>query len=211
MSHRGPSFEAPSRRRFSRLALAGAARADEPGFVLQGEGGLVTALVLDPVSTATLYATTARGLFQSRDNGATWRPRGRGLDAHSVLALAIDPSAHETLYAATDTGGVFRSTDSGESWRRSSEGLDARYVGAIAVDPHRRGAIYAGTEAGRVFRSTDAGETWSELGLTTARVAVTAIAFDPATDGHDLSRDQQRGTLQERPTAGRPGFARSSR
>src|SRR5262245_64672537 len=91
------------------LVVAGAlwgafAPAQDPGFVLQGEGGLVTALVLDPAAPATIYAATARGLFRSASSGANWEPRNRGLENHSVLALAIDPSSPGTLYATTDTG-----------------------------------------------------------------------------------------------------------
>ena len=74
-----------------------------PGFVLQGEGGLVTALLLDPATPSTLYAATARGLYRSTDSGASWEARSRGLEGHSVLALAVDPASH-MLYATTDTG-----------------------------------------------------------------------------------------------------------
>lgn len=154
-----------------------------PGFVLQGEGGLVTALTLDPTSSSTLYAATARGLFKSVDAGATWRPTGAGLNKHSLLALAVDPRATSNLYATTDTGGVFRSTDAGEHWSEANEGIGARYVGAIAVDPHHEGSVYAGAEAGRVFHSTDAGATWRELASPTSRVGVTVVAVDPVTPG----------------------------
>lgn len=163
------------------LRLATPLAAQDPGFVLQGEGGLVTALVLDPSSSTTLYAATARGLFKSVDAGATWRQTGAGLHNHSLLALAVDPLAPSNLYATTDTGGVFRSTDSGEHWTATNEGIGARYVGAIAVDPHRAGSVYAGAEAGRVFHSADAGATWSELASPTSRVGVTAVAVDPVT------------------------------
>jgi len=169
------------------LALFSAAllRAQDPGpgFVLQGEGGLVTALALDPSNSSTLYAATARGLFKSVDAGATWRSTGAGLDKHSLLALAVDPRATSNLYATTDTGGVFRSTDGGEHWSEANEGIGARYVGAIAVDPHHAGSVYAGAEAGRVFRSTDAGTTWKELASPTSRVGVTVVALDPVTQG----------------------------
>ncbi len=154
-----------------------------PGFVLQGEGGLVTALALDPSNSSTVYAASARGLFKSVDAGATWRPTGAGLNRHSLLALAIDPRATSHLYATTDTGGVFRSDDGGEHWSEANEGIGARYVGAIAVDPHHAGSVYAGAEAGRVFHSTDAGATWKELASPTSRVGVTVVAVDPITPG----------------------------
>ena len=160
-----------------------AAQDPGPGFVLQGEGGLVTALALDPSTSSTIYAATARGLFKSVDAGATWRPTGAGLNKHSLLALAVDPLKPSNLYATTDTGGVFRSADGGEHWSEANEGIGARYVGAIAVDLHHAGSVYAGAEAGRVFHSADAGATWKELASPTSRVGVTVVAVDPVTPG----------------------------
>ena len=151
-----------------------------PGFVLQGEGGLVTALVLDPSAPSTLYVTTARGLYKTTDAGVRWETRGRGLDSHSVLGLAIDPQSPSTLFATTDRGGVYKSTDGGEHWAPSNEGLSARYVGAIAIDPRRQGTIWVGAESGRLFRSTDGGAVWSEMPIPLAHVTLTAIALDPA-------------------------------
>ena len=148
-----------------------------PGFVLQGEGGLVTVLVLDPSSPSTVFASTARGIYRSADSGAHWEPRNRGLEDHSVLALAVDPAAHGTLYATTDTGGVYKSPDGGNRWTAANQGLASRYVGVVAVQGR---AVYAGTEAGRIFRSVDAAATWVELTPPTTRVAVTAIAVDPS-------------------------------
>lgn len=166
------------------LSLAPRARAGEdqgPGFVLQGEGGLVTAFALDPTSPATLYAATGRGLYKTTDGGATWLRTGTGLRDHSLLALAVDPALPSNVYATTDTAGVFRSVDAGEHWTESNSGIGARYVGAIAVDPHRRGGLYAGAEAGRIFRSDDAGASWRELHAPTSRVSVTVILVDPQT------------------------------
>jgi len=148
-----------------------------PGFVLQGEGGLVTVLVLDPSSPSTVFASTARGIYRSADSGAHWESRNRGLEDHSVLALAVDPAAHGTLYATTDTGGVYKSPDGGNRWTEANQGLASRYVGVVAVQGR---AVYAGTEAGRIFRSVDAATTWAELTPPTTRVAVTAIAVDPS-------------------------------
>ncbi len=169
-----------------------------PGFVLQGEGGLITALALDPSSPSTIYTATARGLFQSRDSGATWRPSSRGLEGRSVLALAVDTWSTGTLYATTDGGGVYRSIDHGVDWKSVNQGLTARYVGAIAFDPSTRGTLYAGAESGRIFRSIDAGDSWSEVAAPTNRVSVTALAVDPANPQTLFVGHQQRGHLPER-------------
>jgi photosystem II stability/assembly factor-like uncharacterized protein len=166
---------------FAAMSLCGFAQepppgGSGPGFVLQGEGGLITALVLDPSSPSTLYAATGRGLYCSTDSGATWEPRNRGIETHSVLALAVDPNTRGTLYATTDSG-VYKSTDGGAHWTAANHGLTAKYVGVVAVQGD---AVYAGTEAGRIFRSHDAASTWTELIPPTTRVSITAIAVDPS-------------------------------
>ncbi|HWZ84636.1 MAG TPA: hypothetical protein VN032_00450 [Thermoanaerobaculia bacterium] len=162
------------------LCLAVSAAAEDPGFVLRGEGGLVTAFALDPSSSSTVYAATARGLYKTVDAGATWRRAGAGLRNHALLALAVEPLSPSNLYATTDTGGVFRSEDGGEHWAEANTGITARYVGSVAVDPHRRGGVYVGAEAGRIFHSTDGAVSWTELTPPTAHVGVTVIGLDPA-------------------------------
>lgn len=141
----------------------------------------MTALVLDPVNPAILYATTARGIFKTLDSGASWHPQGGGLDGKSILALAIDPRHNATVFASTDTGGVYRSLDGGEHWSESNAGLAARYVGSIAVDP--ASTIWAGTEAGRIFKSVNGGDSWTEAAPPTAHISVMAIAPDPVKPG----------------------------
>lgn len=163
------------------LAMSAGAQDQGPGFVLQGEGGLVTAFALDPSSPSTIYAATARGLYKTTDAGASWKRMGAGLRDHSLLAVAVDPLSPAILYATTDTGGIFRSSDGGEHWSEANAGITARYVGSVAVDPHQRGSVYAGAEAGRVFHSTDGAATWQELTPPTTHVAVTVIAVDPKT------------------------------
>jgi photosystem II stability/assembly factor-like uncharacterized protein len=161
--------------------VASAASAQDTGWVLQGEGGLVTALVLDPVNPAILYATTARGIFKTINGGASWRPQGNALDGKSILALAIDPRNNATVFATTDTGGIFRSQNGGEHWSEANAGLKARYVGSIAVDS--ASTIWAGTEAGRIFKSADGGDSWIETVPPTDHVSVMAITPDPVKPG----------------------------
>ena len=163
------------------LGSARPAAAQDTGWVLQGEGGLVTALVLDPVNPAILYATTARGIFKTIDGGASWHPQGGALDGKSILALAIDPRHNATVFATTDTGGIYRSLNGGEHWSEANTGLAARYVGSIAVDS--ASTVWAGTEAGRIFKSSDGGDSWTETVPPTAHISVMAIAPDPVKPG----------------------------
>ena len=63
-------------------------------------------------------------------------------------ALAIDPSAPATLYAAS--GGVFKSTNGGGNWAEVGTGLTD--VVALAVDPSAPETLYAADDPGRCLK-----------------------------------------------------------
>ena len=55
--------------------------------------------------TQTLYAATLSGVFKSIDAAMSWQPASTGLEqSGGIFALAINPSAPQTLYAATGAG-----------------------------------------------------------------------------------------------------------
>jgi hypothetical protein len=63
--------------------------------------GEIVALAIDPSTTTTLYAGTARdGVFRSLDGAATWKPFSSGLPPVRVAALASTP-APDVVYAGT--------------------------------------------------------------------------------------------------------------
>jgi photosystem II stability/assembly factor-like uncharacterized protein len=186
------------------LAVTAAAQDPGPGFVLQGEGGLITAFALDPSSSLTIYAATGRGLYKTADGGASWLRVGTGLGDHSLLAVAVDPHSPSTVFAATDTGGVFRSFDGGMHWTEANHGITAKYVGAISIHPARDGEVYAGAEAGRIFRSADGGTSWTELSPPTTHVAITVLAMDDrrlfaGTNSEGIYWSDDHGTTWSRP------------
>lgn len=135
----------------------------------------VRALVIDPLTTTTLYAATPGGLFTSADGGASWAAIDNGPTDAAITALAVAPSVPPALYVGTENG-LFRSRNGGASWSASGTGVDA--VNALAIDPMTATNLYAGTDSG-VFRSTDAGDTWSALNTGLANRQVFALAIDP--------------------------------
>jgi photosystem II stability/assembly factor-like uncharacterized protein len=82
-------------------------------------------------SAATLLVRTDRGLFISRDAGATWDAAGHGLPEAPVQNLA---TVGPVFLAAMKFGGLYLSRDSGRNWERLSgvpaEGYFAALVGA---------------------------------------------------------------------------------
>jgi photosystem II stability/assembly factor-like uncharacterized protein len=75
----------------------------------------VRALAIDPQIPTTIYlgteewpgGTRGGGVFKSTDGGNTWGVISTGLTDLTVNALAIDPKAPSTIYAATTRDGVF--------------------------------------------------------------------------------------------------------
>ena len=105
-----------------------------------------SALAIDPVSPATVYAGSSQnGLFRSDDGGATWAAVNEGLGSRAVTEIVIDPTAPSTVYAGTGSG-VYRSSDGGAHW--SSLGFHQEAITALALDPASHSTLYAGSFGG---------------------------------------------------------------
>lgn len=124
-----------------------------------------------------------RGVFRSRDGGATWQ-RVLFRDAKTgAVDLAIDRANPDVLYAALweasrvsyqmssggPGSGLFKSTDGGDTWVELTrkKGLPQGVIGKIgvSVSAAKPSRVYAIVEHanGGVFRSDDAGETWARV------------------------------------------------
>ena len=93
-------------------------------------------------SPVMLFGSRTQGLWRSEDGGAHWRQSGlpypQGDDSIGVQAVAFDPHAPRTVYAAVSQKGIFRSTDSGSTWANISTAVTA--PGRLVVD--RAGTVW---------------------------------------------------------------------
>jgi photosystem II stability/assembly factor-like uncharacterized protein len=126
---------------------------------------------------------TERGVFRSKDGGATWQKILYRDDHSGAVDLCLDPQNPNTLYAAiwdanrtpwslTSGGpgsGLFKSTDGGDHWTEITRnpGLPSGIIGKIGVavsgaDANRVYAIVENTNGG-VFVTDDAGATWKQV------------------------------------------------
>ena len=144
---------------------------------------------VDPRDADTVYVAALghawgpsreRGVFRSRDGGATWEHVLFRSEGAGAIDLSMDAGNPRTLFAAvwqarrmpwamTSGGpesGLWRSTDGGDTWTEISRnpGLPRGVLGRIgvAVSPVDGRRVYAVVEAedGALFRSDDGGATW---------------------------------------------------
>ncbi len=124
-----------------------------------------------------------RGVFRTRDGGATWQKVLFVNDDTGAIDLVMDPGDPRTLFAATyqrrRTGygfaaggggsGIWRTTDGGDTWTRLEKGLPGTEMGRIGIDVYRRDGnlVYATVEAKDgetgLYRSHDRGESWEKV------------------------------------------------
>lgn len=148
---------------------------------------LVSSMAIDPTTPHTLYAGTvlggSAGIFKTTDAAGSWAPINTGLPAHAgaaVTALAVDPAAPATVYAAIEDAGVFKTTNAGASWAAAGVGLTSVRVTALTFDPVLPDTVYAGTRDQGVFASADGGASWTPLDDGLVNRSVAALAADAA-------------------------------
>lgn len=174
----------------------------------------ISRIVVDPRDPSLVFVAALghayapndeRGVYRSKDGGATWQhvlDRGPKIGAAD---LAISPDQPNVLFAAMweahrppwstyapiagSGSGLFRSTDGGDTWQQlSAHGLPSGNWGrvGIAIAPGTRARrIYAVIDAKQagLYRSDDGGDSWS-LVNSDARIVSRAwyfnsIAADP--------------------------------
>jgi photosystem II stability/assembly factor-like uncharacterized protein len=143
--------------------------------------GQVSALLVDPRNSATVYATTVcTGVFKSTDGGHHWLRANAGLKpgCSSPYALALDPRDPQIVYAADSSRGVLKSLDGGGRWAVTNKGLSLTRVSSLAVDPQSPRTVYASTQGVGVFESADGGAHWRQF--ASGPQLTEGLALDPS-------------------------------
>ena len=151
-------------------------------------------ILVDPSDASTLFVAALghpygpnaeRGVFRSRDGGASWqRVLGEG-DATGAIDLAFEPGNSQVIYAslwqtrrtpwniyppANGPGsGLYKSGDGGEHWTKIEGNGFPAHVGRVGIDVARSNPqrVYAivdnqdlADDVGGLYRSDDAGAHW---------------------------------------------------
>jgi len=170
----------------------------------------ITRVLVDPRNSENVYVAALghifgpnqeRGVFVSRDSGATWEKTLYIDDRHGAADLDIDPENPNLLYAAmwsfdrkpwthrsgSEEGGVFKSVDSGRTWKEIEKGLP-KLMGRIGIKvaPSDPTTVYVICESheGSLYRSDDHGESFTEVhkdpGIVNRGLYYTDLRVDPA-------------------------------
>jgi photosystem II stability/assembly factor-like uncharacterized protein len=160
-------------------------------------GGRVDAVTGVPGRPNEFYFGSVNGgVWKSIDAGRVWTPVFDSQPVASIGAIAVAPSAPDTVYVGSGEStlrdsmgfgnGVYKSTDAGKSWTHL--GLDdTQHIGKIAVDPKNAnvlfvaaiGHLYAPNPERGVFRSTDGGKSWKKVLFKNENVGAVDVAIDP--------------------------------
>jgi photosystem II stability/assembly factor-like uncharacterized protein len=150
------------------------------------DAGSISSISLDPRDPRTVVVgvlghifrdSTTRGVYVTRDGGASWSRTlyvGPSSGASDVERFPDHPSSlfagiwqlrrtPWTLISGGPLGGLYRSDDSGASWRKlTGHGLPGGLTGRIGIAAGTAGRVYAiiQSRAGDIWRSDDGGSTW---------------------------------------------------
>ncbi len=133
-----------------------------------------------PLLSCTGADDSKGGVFASTDGGVSWEERNSGLADlnRTIFALALDPVAPSTLYAAGLN--VYRSTDGGANWQSTARPASSGLLTALVLGAGHPATLYAAAH-GAVSASHDQGATWSAVaGQEIAGLNVNDLAYDPA-------------------------------
>ena len=136
------------------------------------------------------------GVWKTIDGGRVWQPVFDSQPVASIGAIAVAPSAPDTVYVGSGEStlrdsmgfgnGMYKSTDAGMTWTHI--GLsDTQHIGKIAVDPRNPnvvyvaaiGHLYAPNAERGVFKTTDGGASWKKVLYRDPNIGAVEVTLDP--------------------------------
>jgi photosystem II stability/assembly factor-like uncharacterized protein len=140
--------------------------------------------VLVAVLGALYTKHSERGLFLTKDGGASWQRVLEGKGMTGFIDLVRDPADPDLVYATSwersrrpwdfveggEGSGIWRSTDAGDSWTLLTNGLpddEQSRIGLVIApsNPQHLYASYTGTDYNLydIYESLDGGDSWSPV------------------------------------------------
>ncbi len=138
------------------------------------------AIRFDPTDSNIIFAPNhfGRGMLRSVDGGTTWTSSQAGLpivgnDSQLLWDLAIKPTDHNIVVAATNSG-LFISTNNGALFSQASTTGLTGNTQFTAVAYRTDGVLFAGKSDGAFGYSTDNGSTFTQV-LVPSGISIDSI------------------------------------
>jgi photosystem II stability/assembly factor-like uncharacterized protein len=176
-------------------------------FVGLPDAGQIGAIEVHPTNPDIVFAAVVgnpfvpshtRGVYRTRDGGATWQQVLFLSDSTGAVDVEYQPGNPNVIYASMWHGqrkpwtiisggaedGIYKSVDGGDHWQLLGGGLPMRGIfgkSDLAVSPAMPNRVYALVEAkpgSGLYRSDDAGEHWTLVNGTTAGIITRPFYYD---------------------------------
>jgi photosystem II stability/assembly factor-like uncharacterized protein len=175
-------------------------------FVGLPDAGQIGRIVVHPSNPDIVYASVlgnpfangaTRGVYRTRDGGASWQKVLFLSDSTGSSDVELQPGNPDVVYASMWHGarrpwtiisggaedGIFKSTDGGDHWTRLRTGLPTGLFGKsdLAVSAAMPNRVYALIEAkpgSGLYRSDDAGESWTAVNTNTPGLITRPFYYD---------------------------------
>jgi photosystem II stability/assembly factor-like uncharacterized protein len=157
------------------------------------KAGQISKIQIHPKNPDLVYAAVLgnvfgknpeRGVYRSKDGGASWDKIHYLNDSTGASDLVMDPNNPRVLYAGmwrverkpwtiidgSDGGGLYKSTDGGDTWKKLAGGLPTGIGGKIgvAISPVNSQKVWMIREMkeeskGGIYHSSDGGKSWKRI------------------------------------------------
>ena len=160
-------------------------------FIGLPESGAIGDIAVHPTNPDLVYVAALghpfgknreRGVYRSKDGGATWEQVFFQSDSTGAVDFAMNPANPREIYVAmwraerkpwtlisgSSESGVYKTTDGGDTWTKLAGGLPSGVVGKIGLtvspaNPSRVWAIVEAEPGGGLYRSDNRGESWTRV------------------------------------------------
>lgn len=160
-------------------------------------GGRVTDIAVDSSDVHHVFvASAAGGLWETTNNGTTWKCIFEKENTTTIGDIALDPNNPKIIWVGTGEAnnqrsslwgdGIYKTEDGGKTWKNM--GLeDSHHIGRIIVDPTDSnivyvaalGHLYSANKQRGLFKTSDGGKTWDKVLYVNPDVGVVDVVLDP--------------------------------
>lgn len=138
----------------------------------------IITIIVDPVSTSTLYAASSNTIYMSTDDGASWAQLGSKLVSGSISQLVMAGGSSRKLFA-TSYNGVYEVALNGSGFIQINNGIPSSY-NFSTLRSTSSGGLYV-LNSGKIYRRMPEDTEWS-LAFTgiDSGTAIKWITVDPS-------------------------------